>query len=124
MGVVPLLSSHWDADPDLVDWHLARGADGLVVEASGAGNVNRALAAGLHRALEQGVPVVVASRCRRGEPTPIYGGDGGFATLHAAGARSSHGLTAGKARLALQVALGNAGRAGAGELFERLAAPG
>jgi L-asparaginase len=123
-GAVPIISSHWDADADLVDWHLARGADGLVVEASGAGNVNGALAAGLHRALERGVPVVVASRCRRGEPTPIYGGDGGFATLHAAGARSSHGLTAGKARLALQVALGNADPTDVGELFERLAAPG
>ena len=55
-------------------------------------------------ALERGVPVVVATRCRRGEVTPIYGGIGGFATLHAAGAVSSHGLGAGKARLALQVA--------------------
>ncbi len=123
-GVVPILSSQWDADADLVDWHLSRGADGLVVEASGAGNVNRNLAAGLMGALERGVPVVVASRCRRGEPTPIYGGDGGFATLHAAGARSSHGLTAGKARLALQVALGNAEGGDVAELFERLAEPG
>jgi L-asparaginase len=122
-GTVPILCSHWDADPELVDWHLARGADGLVVEASGAGNVNKGLADGLLRALGRGVPVAVASRCRRGEATPIYGGDGGFATLHAAGAVSSHGLGAGKARLALQVALGQAGADGAPALFERLCEP-
>lgn len=123
-GRVPILCSHWDADADLVDWYLSRGVDGLVVEGSGAGNVNRGLADGLLVALERGVPVVVASRCRRGEATPTYGGDGGFATLHAAGAVSSRGLSAGKARLALQLALGNADGAAAVELFERLADPG
>lgn len=122
-GVVPVLVSHWDAEPGLVDWHLERGATGLVVEGSGAGNVQRDLAAGLLRALDHGVPVVVASRCRGGEATPIYGGDGGFATLHAAGAVSSHGLGAGKARLALQLALANASGVEVPRLFEALATP-
>jgi len=120
-GVVPILCSHWDADPDLVEWYLDGRADGFVIEATGAGNVNRGLAGGLLHALERDVPVVVASRCSGGSVTPIYGGVGGFATLHEAGAVSSHGLGAGKARLALQVALGNAGRGGAAALFERLA---
>ncbi len=105
-STVPVIGSHWGVDPELVGWYLERGVDGIVVEGSGAGNVNGALVDGLLRALERGKPVVVASRCRRGEVTPIYGGSGGFATLHAAGALSSHGLGAGKARLALQVALG------------------
>lgn len=120
-GSVPILSSHWDVDPDLVDWHLERGAQGLVVEGSGAGNVHRNLAQGLLRALERGVPVVVATRCRRGEATPVYGGDGGFAALHAAGARSSRGLGAGKARLALQLAIANSvDGVTAAERFEEL----
>lgn len=127
-STVPVVGSHWGADPDLIDWYVDRGADGFVVEASGAGNVNSALVEGLGRALEAGRPVVVASRCRRGEATPIYGGAGGFATLHAAGAVSSRGLTAGKARLALQLALGVAGAmsepVGPADLFERLATPG
>ena len=46
-GVVPILCSHWDADPDLVAWYLDGRADGLVIEATGAGNVNRGLAEGL-----------------------------------------------------------------------------
>ena len=66
---------------------------------------------------------MVATRCARGEATPIYGGVGGFGTLHGAGAVSSHGLGAGKARLALQLALGNATGDGVAPLVERLAAP-
>lgn len=103
---VPILVSHWDTDEDLVAFHLDRGAAGLVVEAGGAGNVNAGLLRGIDRALAEDVPVVVASRCRAGEVTPTYGGAGGFATLAAKGAIASAGLTAGKARLALQVALG------------------
>lgn len=122
-GRVPILCSHWDADPDLVDWYLDGRADGFVVEATGAGNVNRGLVAGLSSALERGIPVVVATRCARGGATPIYGGVGGFGTLHGAGAVSSHGLGAGKARLALQLALGNATGDGIAPLVERLAAP-
>lgn len=126
-STVPVVGSHWGVDPDLVDWYLGRGADGFVVEASGAGNVNGALAEGLGRALRAGLPVVVASRCRRGEVAPIYGGVGGFATLHAAGAVSSGGLSTGKARLALQLALGatrgQPAQLSASGLFERLATP-
>ena len=103
---VPIVVSHWDSDEELVAFHLDRGSAGLVVEAGGAGNVNAGLLRGIDRALAGDVPVVVASRCRAGEVTPTYGGAGGFATLAAKGAIASSGLTAGKARLALQVALG------------------
>ncbi len=102
---VPIVVSHWDADDELVPWLLSRGARGIVVEAGGAGNVNQCLLRGLEEALDAGVPVVVASRCRGGRVEPVYGGAGGFATLAERGAVPSWGLTAGKARLALQVAL-------------------
>lgn len=120
-GRVPILCSHWDVDPELVGWYLDGRADGFVVEATGAGNVNRGLAEGLTEALSQGLPVVVATRCARGAATPIYGGVGGFASLHAAGAVSSDGLGAGKARLALQLAIGAASGGSASEVFEQLA---
>jgi L-asparaginase len=123
-GRVPILCSHWDADPELVEWYLDGRADGFVIEATGAGNVNRGLVDGLMSALDRGVPVVVTTRCARGEATPIYGGVGGFASLHAAGAVSAHGLGAGKARLALQLAIGNARGEQVRRLFEQLATPG
>lgn len=123
-GAVPVLSSHWDVDDELVHWHLDRGAAGLVVEGGGAGNINRGLVPGVRRALDSGLPVVVATRCRAGEATPVYGGDGGFAALHALGARSSRGLGAGKARLAVQAALGSVEDPSlAADHFDRLAAP-
>lgn len=103
---VPIVPSHWDSDPELVAWHLERGAAGLVIEAGGAGNVNAGLLRGIDLAMARGIPVVVATRCLMGQVTPVYGGDGGFATLHRNGAVASGGLTAGKARLALQLALG------------------
>lgn len=108
---VPIVYSHWDSDPELVPWLLDRGADGIVVEAGGAGNVNAGLLRGIDVALDRGVPVVVASRCLMGEVTPTYGGDGGFATLHRKGVIGAGGLTAGKARLALQLVLGAGGGA-------------
>lgn len=105
-GEVAIVTSHWDLNPRLIPWLLDQGTAGLVVDGGGAGNVNGNLADGVQRALDAGVPVVVTSRCTSGEVQPIYGGKGGFATLAAAGAIPSHGLSAGKARLALQVALG------------------
>ena len=105
-GAVPILASHWDFDPELIPWSLDRGAAGIVVEAGGAGTVNGGLVDGIETALASGIPVVITSRCRAGEVTPTYGGRGGFATLAGLGAIASHGLSAGKARLALRVALG------------------
>jgi len=105
-GPVPIILAHWDADPDVVDWHLDRGAVGIVIEATGAGNVNGAMVPGVLRAVRSGVPVVVATRCRGGEVEPTYGGLGGFAALAAEGVVGSAGLTAGKARVSLQLLLG------------------
>lgn len=106
VGDVAVVGSHWDVDPAVVDWHLERGARGIVLEGGGAGNVNGRLVAGIERAVASGVPVVGTTRCRRGEVEPIYGGEGGFASLAHLGVIRSHGLTAGKARLALGAALG------------------
>lgn len=105
-GPVPIVVSHWDADPEPVRRWVDDGVAGLVVEGTGAGNINIHLVAELERAVERGVPVVVATRCRGGAVEPIYGGPGGFGILGDHGLVGSAGLTAGKARLALQLLLG------------------
>ena len=109
-GPVPVVPSHWDVDGDMVDWLRTRGAVGLVVEATGVGNVNAALVPALERAVADDVPVVVATRCRGGQVAPVYGGPGGFAALADLGLVGSSGLTAGKARCSLQLLL-STGRA-------------
>jgi L-asparaginase len=104
---VVVIRSYGGMDGDIVDWHLSRGARGLVIEGTGAGNVSGALLPGIERALSAGVPVVVASRCLTGEVTPTYGGEGGGHTLAAMGVIGAAELSAAKARLALAVAMGN-----------------
>ena len=75
------------------------GADGVVVEGLGSGNVPPALASGLRSALEArpDLGVVVTSRVPRGEVTAVYGGTGGGAELARAGVLFSGHLRAGQA---------------------------
>ncbi|HET7488850.1 MAG TPA: asparaginase domain-containing protein [Acidimicrobiales bacterium] len=98
--------SHVGVDAGVVDWHLDRGARGVVVQGTGTGNVHGGLVPGIERALAAGVPVVVASRCATGAVAPVYGGPGGLHELAALGCIPAGDLPAHKARLALWVALG------------------
>jgi L-asparaginase len=60
--------------------------DGLVLVAFGRGNMPPALAAAAQRWLDEGKPVVLATRCYTGEVLPIYAFEGGGARLLQAGA--------------------------------------
>jgi len=101
---VAIVPSHGDVDPALVDWHLERGVEGIVLEGSGAGNVHAALVPGVERAIGRGVPVVVVSRCATGAVAPVYGGPGGGHGLAALGVIAGGALDARRARLALALA--------------------
>ena len=90
---------------ELIDWHLSRGVRGIVIEGSGAGNVNGALVPGIEHARHMDIPVVVTSRCLTGVVAPIYGGPGGGHTIAALGVIGGGDLNARKARLALGVGL-------------------
>lgn len=85
------------------------GVDGLVVEATGLGNVTAPLGEALAEAAEAGVPVVVTTRCPAGAVAPVYGTPGGGRTLADRGAILGGDLPAAKARIALTLAL-SAGR--------------
>jgi L-asparaginase len=93
-------------DDGLIRASLARGARGLVVEATGAGNVPPAALPGLRAAVGAGVPVVVVSRCAEGPVAPIYGYEGGGRTLREIGVILGGDLPGPKARIKLMVALG------------------
>lgn len=85
---------------------LASGARGIVIEALGQGNVPPSILPAVRDACAAGVPVVVTSRCRRGQTGPHYGYEGGGRTLREVGAFFSGGLSAAKARVLLMVLLG------------------
>ena len=60
--------------------------DGVVVEAFGSGNMPPGAVPAVRRWLDEGKPVVLATRCAQGEVTPIYAFEGGGARTVAMGA--------------------------------------
>ncbi len=86
------------------------GVDGLVVAGTGLGNVTPELAAGVDRALDRGIPVVIASRCHAGGVNGVYGTAGGGKRLADRGVLPAGDLPPWKARLKLVLALGAADR--------------
>lgn len=84
----------------------ARGLDGLVVAATGAGNTSPGLLAEAIRLIDVGIPVVLATRTGSGRAGTGYAFPGGGATWVRAGAILAGTLSAPKARIALALGLG------------------
>lgn len=85
---------------------LARGARGLVLEATGCGNVPPAVVPALKAALAARVAVVLVTRCGEGPVSPTYGYEGGGRRLRDMGVILGGALPGPKARIKLMVALG------------------
>lgn len=86
---------------------VAAKVDGIVVEATGGGNVNLPYYQGVCAAIDAGIPVVVGLRLPSGAPHPGKGYQGSYQSLMAKGAISSGYLSGIKARILLMVALGH-----------------
>jgi len=108
---IDIVAAFAGADARLVDACRAS-ALGLVVAAMGRGNVPPPVADGIRRWLDNGKPVVVASRALRGRVGPTYGYDGGGRRLVELGAIFAGSRRPQQARIELSLALG-AGMAGA-----------
>jgi len=93
-------------DDALVRASLARGARGLVLEATGCGNVPPAVLPAVRAALAERIPVVLVSRCAEGRLAPAYGYEGGGRMLKEMGLIFGQELPGPKARIKLMVALG------------------
>jgi L-asparaginase len=99
---------------DLLD--LLRAAhDGVVLEAFGSGNLPPGAVPSIGRWLDDGKPVVLASRCPTGAVTPVYGFEGGGARTVAMGVMPAGPRTAAQARWELTIALGAGVPYGAGD---------
>lgn len=103
-ATVPVVSSGTGMGAGQLERAVAAGADGVVVAATGLGNVTAALGDAVAEAVGQ-VPVVVASRCFAGATEPVYGTPGGAVTLADHGAHFAGDLLPWKARVALVLAL-------------------
>jgi L-asparaginase len=79
--------------------------DGVVVEAFGSGNLPPGAVPAIRRWLAEGKPVVLATRCPRGEVTPVYAFPGGGATLVRDGVIPAGPRTPSQARMELAICL-------------------
>lgn len=79
--------------------------DGVVVVAFGSGNMPPGAVPAVRRWLDEGKPVVLASRCPRGEVTPVYAFEGGGARTVSWGAIPAGPRTPSQARMELVLAL-------------------
>ncbi|MGH7630964.1 MAG: asparaginase [Gemmatimonadales bacterium] len=79
--------------------------DGCVLIAFGSGNSPPGLVPAVARWLDEGKPVVLASRCPEGPVTPLYAFDGGGARLVALGVIPAGPRTPSQARMELAIAL-------------------
>ncbi len=93
-------------DGSMVDAAVAAGADAIVIAATGSGNTSPAVLEAAVRAMGQGIPVVLASRCPAGQASPLYAFPGGGVTWVAAGAIPAGDLCAVKVRIAVALGLG------------------
>lgn len=102
---VDLVPMYPGADGSQVRHAVEAGAEGIVVEALGWGNVNEAMYEAIRDARGRGVPVVVATRVPHGRALPVYASKGGGKTLKELGAVFGGDLAPGKARVLLMLAL-------------------
>jgi L-asparaginase len=102
---VPLLKLTVGVEAGMLEDALARGARGLVIEALGGGRVPPWWLPAVEQAREQGLPVVIASRCPSGRVWDGYGYPGAYRTLVDLGCLFAGGLNGQKARIKLMVVL-------------------
>lgn len=119
VGPVDAFKMYTGASDRLVRFAVESGAQGVVIEALGRGNVPPPVVPGIEFALAKGLPVVITSRSIKGRVVDAYGYEGAGKRLRNLGVIFADLLSAQKARIMLMLALG-AGYSGAQikELFE------
>jgi L-asparaginase len=103
---VDLIKCYAGMDGKYFKYAADSGAEGIVVEAMGVGNVPPAAFDGIKYAVEKGIPVILVSRCPAGETLDIYGYPGAGKWLHKLGVIFADYLNGQKARIKMILALG------------------
>jgi L-asparaginase len=102
---VYIFQDYAGAGSEIVRYMADIGAEAIVIESLGAGNVNADVFEGIEYALKKGVIVINTSVVPHGFVFPVYGDKGGGATLKKAGVIFSRFLRADKARLLAMLAI-------------------
>jgi len=99
MPRVDLLAMYAGTDGSHVRHAADTGAEAIVVEGYGFGNMNEAMHDAIKYAVDKGVPVIVATKVENGRALPLYGFKGGGKTLQNVGAVYAGNLSGDKARV-------------------------
>ncbi len=103
---VELMKLAMGSSSAFLNFAVEQGARAIVVEAFGRGNAPNGFAEAIASIVENGIPVIIASRCHEGRTRPIYGGGSGGKDLADAGVIFSGDLSGLKARILASVLLG------------------
>jgi L-asparaginase len=103
---VDLIKVVLDMDDRFIRSSVDSGANGIVIEAMGRGNIPLPMLEGVKYALNKGVVVVVVSRCSSGRVFESYGYTGGGKELSDLGVIMGGEMRGPKARIKLMLALG------------------
>jgi L-asparaginase len=93
-------------DEDFLRHLRTQGATGVIIEALGGGRVAPWWMGTIREAVDDGMAVVIASRCPSGRVYDSYGYEGAYKDLLRSGVIFAEGLNGQKARIKLMVALG------------------
>ena len=102
---VDLIKAMTGSDRDYIDFAVAQGAKGIVVEGFGRGNIPPKMEEGISDAVAKGVAVVISTRTPGGRVLDVYGYPGSVTDSRRRGAVMGGEITAAKARLKLILAL-------------------
>lgn len=103
---VALIKSVPGMESDILDFYVDSGYKGIVIESLGRGNLPPSMVAGIERAIENHIPVVMVSRCNTGRVLDTYGYEGGGRHLRNLGVIFGGNLPGQKIRIKLMLALG------------------
>jgi L-asparaginase len=103
---VDLITVYAGMDEKFFKFSADSGAEGLVVEALGVGNVPPSAFEGIKYVAKKNIPIVLVSRCPAGETDYVYGYPGAGKHLHNLGVMFTDFLNGQKARIKLMLALG------------------
>lgn len=102
---VYLLKAYAGMDEELINAVVELGADGLVIEALGAGNLPPRTVPAIRNCIEKNIPVVFVSRAFNGVTQDVYDYEGGGKRFQQDGVIFTTGLSGQKARVKLMILL-------------------
>ncbi|GGF09209.1 L-asparaginase [Halobacillus andaensis] len=102
---VVLIKAYAGMDGSIIEAARESGANGMVIEALGQGNLPPETVPAIKETIQKGLPVVLVSRCYQGIVQDTYSYEGGGRNLRELGVIFANGLTGPKARIKLMVAL-------------------